>query len=541
MTPATQTVLAALADHTRTQGLENMRALFDADTGRFERHSHRLGDLLFDFSKHMVDARSVELFADVVDAAGLGEAREAMFSGAPINTTEDRAVLHTALRNQSDSPVMVDGVDVMPGIRDVLASMRAFANAIRNGEISGAGGKFTDVVNIGIGGSDLGPAMAVRALAPYAKGPRCHFISNVDGADLTDKLAGLNAGTTLFLVASKTFTTQETMTNARSARAWLVERLGEDAVARHFAALSTNLEATAAFPIPEDRTFGFWDWVGGRYSIWSAIGLSLMLAIGLDGFDKMLAGAHAMDEHFRTSDWPTNMPVQMAMLGVLYRNVQGYSTHAVLPYEDRLARFPAYLQQLDMESNGKGTTKAGGRVANDTGPIVWGEPGTNGQHAFYQLIHQGTDVIPCDFLLARNSQDGLPEHHSRLAANCFAQSEALLKGKSEAQAFDELLAKGMGSAHAKALAPHKMFPGNRPSTTIVYDRLDPSTLGKLIALYEHKVFVMGVVWDINSFDQWGVELGKELAGSLLPMVQGDEAVGGRDASTEGLVRDFLAG
>ncbi|MEN0088653.1 MAG: glucose-6-phosphate isomerase [Pseudomonadota bacterium] len=516
-----------------------MRGLFAGDPDRFQSHSHALSDMLFDFSKHMVDRKSVQLFGEIADAAGLAQARSAMFSGAAINTTEDRAVLHTALRNRSGHPVLVDGEDVMPGIDDVLGRMRAFASAVRAGDVSGVGGKFTDVVNIGIGGSDLGPAMACRALAPYCDGPKCHFISNVDGADLSDTLAGLNAGTTLFLVASKTFTTQETMTNARTARAWLVERLGEDAVSDHFAALSTNLEATAAFPIAPERTFGFWDWVGGRYSIWSAIGLSVMLAIGPDGFDDLLAGAHEMDQHFVEADWAENMPVQMAMLGILYRNVMGFSTHAVLPYEDRLARFPAYLQQLDMESNGKGTTKTGERVAGDTGPIVWGEPGTNGQHAFYQLIHQGTDVIPCDFMLARASQDNLPDHHTKLAANCFAQSEALLTGKSEAQALQELLAKGMDEAAANALAPHKQFPGNRPSTTIVYDRLDPKTLGKLIALYEHKVFVMGVVWNINSFDQWGVELGKELAGSLLPMVSGDAPVSGRDSSTEGLVRNFL--
>ncbi|MEO0496100.1 MAG: glucose-6-phosphate isomerase [Pseudomonadota bacterium] len=540
MTPATQTAIAALADHTKVNGLEDIRTLFEADPSRFARLSHRVGDVLFDFSKHMIDQGSVDQFSKLADAADLSEARQDMFSGVAINSTENRAVLHTALRNGSHKPVMVDGEDVMPGIKKVLADMRAFATAVRDSSIRGTGGRFTDVVNIGIGGSDLGPAMAVRALAPYVDGPRCHFISNVDGADLTDTLAGLDAGTTLFLVASKTFSTQETMTNARSARAWLVERLGEAAVADHFAALSTNLDATAAFPIAKDRTFGFWDWVGGRYSIWSAIGLSVMLAIGPKRFDDMLSGAYEMDEHFRTADWAQNMPVMMAMLGVLYRNVQGYSTHAVLPYEDRLGRFPAYLQQLDMESNGKGTTKAGARVAMDTGPIVWGEPGTNGQHAFYQLIHQGTDVIPCDFLLARQSQDGLPDHHAKLAANCFAQSEALLKGKSEAVALDELLSKGMDRYQAQALAPHKMFPGNRPSTTIIYDKLDPATLGKLIALYEHKVFVMGVVWNINSFDQWGVELGKELAGSLLPMVQGDGAVAGRDASTEGLVKDFLA-
>ncbi|MEN0088210.1 MAG: glucose-6-phosphate isomerase, partial [Pseudomonadota bacterium] len=380
MTPATQTALAALADHTREDGLDDMRALFAGDEGRFAQHSHRLGDMTFDFSKHMVDAKSVELFGDLADAADLAAARDAMFTGEAINTTEGRAVLHTALRNRTGAPVMVDGQDVMPDIEDVLGRMRSFADAVRSGAVSGASGKFTDVVNIGIGGSDLGPAMACRALAPYCDGPRCHFISNVDGADLTDTLAELDAGTTLFLVASKTFTTQETMTNARSARAWLVERLGEGAVADHFAALSTNLEATAAFPISEDRTFGFWDWVGGRYSIWSAIGLSVMLAIGPDQFDEMLTGAHEIDTHFRTAGWARNMPVQMAMLGILYRNVQGYSTHAVLPYEDRLARFPAYLQQLDMESNGKGRTKAGGRVPMDSGPIVWGEPGTNGQH-----------------------------------------------------------------------------------------------------------------------------------------------------------------
>ncbi|HEY9549674.1 MAG TPA: glucose-6-phosphate isomerase, partial [Kiloniellaceae bacterium] len=434
----------------------------------------------------------------------------------------------------------VDGRDVMADVREVLDAMAAFAEAVRDGALGGATGqRFTDVVNIGIGGSDLGPAMVTRALSPYHRdGLRCHFVSNVDSAHLSDTLKGLDPARTLFVVASKTFTTLETMTNARSARAWLVAALGEAAVASHFAAVSTNLEAVAAFGIAESRVFGFWDWVGGRYSVWCAIGLPVMIAIGPARFGEFLAGGHEMDEHFRSAPLAANLPVILGLLGVWYRDVWGFGSHAVLPYDQRLERFPAYLQQLDMESNGKRVTLTGHPVSEATGPVIWGEPGTNGQHAFYQLLHQGSDVVPCDFLVAAQAQEALGDHHLQLIANCLAQSEALMRGKTAAEARAELAAGGLDAAAVEALGPHKVFPGNRPSNTLVYRRLDPRTLGRLIALYEHKVFVQGRIWGINSFDQWGVELGKQLAGELLPLLKGKTAVAGRDASTAGLLQEI---
>jgi glucose-6-phosphate isomerase len=433
---------------------------------------------------------------------------------------------------------MVDGRDVMPDIRKVHAAMRRFASAVRSGNYQVTGGRITDVVNIGIGGSDLGPAMATRALSPYANGPRCHFVSNVDGADIGDCLKGLDPKTTLFIIASKTFTTAETMANAHTAQAWVAKAVGKRNAGAHFAALSTNLEATRTFGISDERTFGFWDWVGGRYSVWSAIGLSLMIAIGPRNFDAFLDGGFVVDEHFRSAPFARNIPVIMALLGVWYRNVWGFATHAVLPYDNRLSRFPAYLQQLDMESNGKHVTLSGKQVGWETGPVVWGEPGTNGQHAFYQLIHQGTDIIPCDFLLAAEPQEKLGDHHLMLAANCLAQSEALMKGKTLEEATAELRTKGVEEKAIKELAPHKVFEGNRPSNTFLYRRLDPGTLGMLIALYEHKVFVQGALWDINSFDQWGVELGKVLAVEIQPCLAGTAKPRGKDASTAGLVEAF---
>lgn len=512
-----------------------MRELFAADPARFSRFSLQLDDLLFDFSKNRVDAPALEALISLVREAGVEAKRDAMFAGSPINVTEGRAVLHTALRNRSGAPVLVDGADVMPAIAAVLESMRAFAGAVRSGEYRVTGGKVTDVVNVGIGGSDLGPAMAARALSPYADGPRTHFVSNVDGADFADTVARLDPATTLFIIASKTFTTAETMANARSARQWIASAVGEDGAGRHFAALSTNLAATRDFGIEDERTFGFWDWVGGRYSIWSAIGLSLMLAIGPEGFDEFLDGAYAVDEHFRDAPLERNIPVIMAALGVWYRNVWGFASHAVLPYDNRLGRFPAYLQQLDMESNGKRVTLAGEPVRWETGPVVWGEPGTNGQHAFYQLIHQGTSVIPCDFLVAARPHEELGDHHIMLVANCLAQSEALMKGRTLEEASAEMHAKGMDEKSVARIAPHRVFPGNRPSNTFVYRQLTPRTLGMLIALYEHKVFVQGAIWDINSFDQWGVELGKVLATEIQPLLQGTAEPGDRDSSTAGLV------
>jgi glucose-6-phosphate isomerase len=428
----------------------------------------------------------------------------------------------------------------MPGIRKVLKDMGAFARAVRTGTYGVTGGKVSDVVNIGIGGSDLGPAMATRALSPYCDGPRLHFVSNVDGADLSDTIAALDPRTTLFIVASKTFTTAETMANANSARAWIARSVGKAAAGAHFAALSTNLAATRAFGIADERTFGFWDWVGGRYSVWSAIGLSLMIAIGPRRFGEFLDGAYAADLHFRTAAPEKNIPIIMAMLGVWYRNAWGYPTHAVLPYDNRLARFPAYLQQLDMESNGKHVTLDGKQVGWDTGPVVWGEPGTNGQHAFYQLIHQGTAVIPCDFLVAAQPHERLGKHHQMLVANCLAQSEALMNGRTLAEAEAEMRGRGMAEGQIRAIAPHRVFDGNRPSNTFLYRKLTPFMLGMLIALYEHKVFVQGVVWDINSFDQWGVELGKVLAVEIEPLLAADDKVKGRDSSTIGLIEAYKA-
>jgi glucose-6-phosphate isomerase len=514
-----------------------LRALFEADPGRFEKFSARVDDLLLDYSKTKIDSETLESLLELAKTADIEGRRSAMFAGEKINGTEKRAVLHTALRNRSDNPVMVDGQDVMPDVRAVLDAMADFSEAVRSGELlSSSGAPFTDVVNIGIGGSDLGPVMTTLALAPYHDGPELHYVSNVDGAHIADTLEKLDPATTLVIVASKTFTTIETMTNAATARQWIAGALGEEAVGRHFAAVSTALDKVAAFGIDENRVFGFWDWVGGRYSIWSAIGLPLMIAIGPDAFSDFLEGAHAMDTHFREAPLDRNLPVLMGLIGVWHRDVVGYSARAVLPYDQRLARLPAYLQQLDMESNGKRVKLDGSPVDRETGPLVWGEPGTNGQHAFYQLLHQGTTVIPCEFLIAAlGHEDDLQQHHDLLMANCLAQSEALMLGRTLDEATALLAASGMSEEDVARLAPHKVFPGDRPSLTLVYDKLTPFALGRLIALYEHRVFVEGVIWGINSFDQWGVELGKELATALLPMVKGDVPAEGKDASTRGLL------
>ena len=527
----------SLKSHANDLKATSLRNLFAADPKRFDKLSVRDGDLLIDFSKSLLTAETVFLLCRFAREAGLETQRAAMFAGEKINRTEKRAVLHTALRNQSDEPVLVDGVDVMPDVREVLADMGEFAEGIRSGDIASASGApFTDVINIGIGGSDLGPVMTTLALAPYHDGPRLHYVSNVDGAHIADTLKDLDPATTLVIVASKTFTTIETMTNARTARAWIAEALGEAAVGAHFCAVSTALDKVAAFGIGEDRVFGFWDWVGGRYSVWSAIGLPLMIAIGPDAFAEFLEGAHAMDEHFRTAPLEQNLPVLLGLTGVWNRNAMGYAARAVLPYDQRLSRLPAYLQQLDMESNGKRVTLDGTTVETETGPLVWGEPGTNGQHAFYQLLHQGTTVIPCEFIVAaKGHEPELAHHHEMLVANCLAQSEALMLGRTLDEAKAQLAASGMAADEVERLAPHKVFPGNRPSITIVHDQLTPFALGRLIALYEHRVFVEGVIWGINSFDQWGVELGKELATALLPMVKGEAPADGKDASTRGLL------
>jgi glucose-6-phosphate isomerase len=528
----------ALAAHRDTLGSTTLRALFAADPQRFERLSLSDDALLVDLSKNRLTTETVALLVELARAAAVEGHRDAMLRGARINVTENRAVLHTALRAAPDADIRVDGDNVVPLVRAELARCFAFAEAVRSGRIaSSSGAPFTDVVNIGIGGSDLGPAMVARALSPFADGPRAHFVSNVDGADMADALKRLDPARTLFLISSKTFTTIETMTNANTARRWIAERLGEAAVGDHFAAVSTNLAAVEAFGIQSERMFRFWDWVGGRYSVWSAIGLGVMIAIGPSRFEAFLDGARAMDRHFATAPLDKNMPVMLALVGIWHRNLMGYAAHAVLPYDQRLARFPAFLQQLDMESNGKRVRIDGQAVTKATGPVVWGEPGTNGQHAFYQLLHQGT---PADFLFAaRGHEADLAEHHAILLANGLAQTEALMNGRTLAEARAALARQGLSETAIEALAPHKVFPGDRPTTTILYHTLDPRTLGRLIALYEHKVFVQAAIWGVNAFDQWGVELGKELASRLLPMVKGAPPTG-LDGSTQGLLAHIRA-
>lgn len=533
-----QDIVKSLKSTVEKTGATDLRAAFAADAQRFERFSVRFDDLLMDYSKCAVNDEVVALLEKLAIEGGVETKRDEMFSGKEINFTEGRAVLHTALRNRSNTPVLVDGKDVMPDVKGVLAAMGKFAHSIRTGVLKGATGKkINDIVNIGIGGSDLGPVMATLALAPFHDGPRAHFVSNIDGAHIADTLKLVDPETTLFIIASKTFTTIETMTNAATARAFIADKLGEDAVAFHFCAVSTALDKVAKFGIDSERVFGFWDWVGGRYSIWSAIGLPLMIAIGPENFGKFLDGAHAMDTHFRAAPVRQNLPMLLGLIGFYHRNVLDYSTRAILPYDQRLSRFPAYLQQLDMESNGKGVTIDGTPVEGQSGPVVWGEPGTNGQHAFYQLIHQGTSVIPAEFMIAANGfEPKLRHQHQLLIANCLAQSEALMKGRTLAEAKEQLTSKGMDDSHADFIAPHRVFTGNRPSITFVYDTLTPFALGRLIALYEHRVFVEGVLFRINSFDQWGVELGKELATGLLPVVEGKESAADHDSSTQGLVK-----
>lgn len=530
-------VLAALRQQRSDYASMGMRSAFTADPQRFEKFSRRLDDLLIDWSKCAVTTDTMQCLAELAETAGVAAKRDAMFAGKAINLTEQRAVLHTALRDRSGKPVLLDGADVMPDIRDVLARMGAFSERVRSGDLLGATGKpFTDVINIGIGGSDLGPVMATLALAPYHDGPRLHYVSNVDGAHIADTLKALDPATTLVIVASKTFTTIETMTNAATARDWIVAALGPEATVRHFAALSTALEQVAEFGIAADNVFGFWDWVGGRYSLWSAIGLPLMIAIGPKGFDAFLDGGHAMDNHFRSAPTAENLPLILGLVGYWHRVVCSYPARAIIPYDQRLSRLPAYLQQLDMESNGKRVRQDGSAVSEPTGPLVWGEPGTNGQHAFFQLLHQGTDVIPVEFIAAaRGHEPELQHHHDLLLANCLAQSEALMKGRSEAEVRTRLESSGMAPGRIEALAPHRTFPGNRPSITIIYDRLDPFSFGRLVALYEHRVFVEAQLFGINAFDQWGVELGKELASALLPVVKGTSRPADADASTLGLV------
>ncbi|WP_298847979.1 glucose-6-phosphate isomerase [uncultured Ruegeria sp.] len=508
--------------------------LFAEDAARAGVFSASTGDMLFDYSKTQIDEDVRAALIQLCEDAGLAARRDAMFAGKKINETEGRAVLHTALRNLDGGPVEVDGQDVMPDVLDTLQRMRVFAEEIRGGAIAGAGGSFTDVVNIGIGGSDLGPVMATQALAPYHDGPRVHYVSNVDGAHIADKLRQLDPTRTLVIVASKTFTTIETMTNARTARAWMSEGGGDPS--RQFAAVSSALDKTQAFGIPEAHVFGFADWVGGRYSIWGPVGLPVMIAVGSNAFDAFLRGGQAMDLHFRSADWIENMPVMLALVGIWHRQILGHTSRAVLPYDQRLLRLPAYFQQLEMESNGKSVAMDGSSLTIPSGPVVWGEPGTNGQHAFYQLIHQGTDVIPCEFMVAAEGHEPeLTHHHRLLLANCLAQSEALMRGRSLDEACERMADKGLQGGELDRQARHRVFSGNRPSTTLIYPKLTPFVLGQIIALYEHRVFVEGVLLDINSFDQWGVELGKELASSLGPIVDGGESAEGKDGSTAALV------
>ncbi|XP_060080128.1 glucose-6-phosphate isomerase-like [Ylistrum balloti] len=526
----------------------NMPQMFKEDPKRFEKFSTTLktkdGDLLLDYSKNLVNEDVMQMLFSLARERKVEEMRAAMFSGEKINFTESRAVLHTALRNRSNTPVFVDGKDVMPDVNSVLQHMREFSDAVRNGNWKGYTGKvITDVVNIGIGGSDLGPLMATEALKKYKCGPNTHFVSNIDGTHIAKTLENLSPETTLFIIASKTFTTQETITNATTAKLWFMETAKDPAfVAKHFVALSTNATKVKDFGIDEKNMFGFWDWVGGRYSLWSAIGLSIALHVGMDNFEEMLAGGHFMDNHFRTAPMEQNIPILLALIGIWYNNFYKAETQTLLPYDQYLHRFAAYFQQGDMESNGKYITRSGQKVDYKTGPVIWGEPGTNGQHAFYQLIHQGTMLIPCDFLMPVESlndgQNGL--HHQILLANFLAQTEALMKGKTTAEARAELEASDMNPKDLEHILPHKVFEGNRPSNSILFQKLTPFTLGVLIAMYEMKIFVQGTIWDINSYDQWGVELGKQLAKVIQPELADKTPVSSHDSSTNGLINYIMA-
>ncbi|MEX5746761.1 glucose-6-phosphate isomerase [Massilia sp. X63] len=527
----------ALENHAAEAENWEMRALFAADPQRFARLSVEAAGLFLDYSKNRLDGRTLELLAALARERGVEQRRDAMFAGERINNTENRAVLHTALRAPRGSTLVVDGQDVNADVHAVLDRVRSFSDAVRSGEWLGHTGKpITDIVNIGIGGSDLGPKMVVLALRHYTHPRlRMHFVSNVDGHDMDAALSQVDPETTLFIVASKTFTTAETMMNAQTARAWFLERAPEEALAKHFVAVSTNLEAIKAFGIDPANMFPFWDWVGGRYSVWSAIGLSVALAVGFGYFSDFLAGAHAMDEHFRSAPVEQNMPMLLALVGFWNREFLDAHSVTIAPYHQDLNRFPAYLQQLDMESNGKCVTRDGDPVDTPTCPAIWGEPGTNGQHAYFQLLHQGTDLTPIDFIAALRPAHEMEHHHTALLANCFAQSEAFMKGKTIDEVRADLRAQGLAPEEVERLAPHKTFPGNRPSNTILMERLTPSTLGALIALYEHKTFVQGVIWNVNSFDQWGVELGKVLAKKIEAELAGDAQPDNHDSSTNGLI------
>lgn len=532
----------ALKSHFNEISKEKMRDMFQNDTSRFNKFNIKFQNILFDYSKNRINDTTIKLLIDLAEESSLDEAIAKMFAGEKINITEKRAVLHTALRKRSNNPVFVDGENVMPKVNAVLEQMKDFVKSIHSGNHLGyTGKKITDVVNIGIGGSDLGPFMVCSALKPYAQSNiNVHFVSNVDATDISETLKSLNPETTLFIIASKTFTTQETLTNANSAKKWFLENSNNNPndIAKHFIALSTNAKAVEEFGIDTANMFEFWDWVGGRYSLWSAIGLSIALYIGFDNFELLLDGAFEMDEHFRTAPFDKNIPVIMGLLGIWYSNFFNTKTYAIIPYDEYLEHFPSYLQQLDMESNGKRTKVDGREVDYSTGAVVWGKPGTNAQHSFFQLIHQGTQLIPADFIAVINKQNKFDNHHKILLSNFFAQTEALMKGKNEDEVRKELIAQNLNEEEINNLLPHKIFEGNKPTNSILLKTLDPKTLGSLIAMYEHKVFVQGIIWNINSFDQWGVELGKQLAKSILPQLEDEELIENHDVSTNSLINFY---
>lgn len=520
---------------------KHLRDLFASDSHRFDKFSLRFHDILLDYSKNRIDDSTLKLLRKLAEEADVKGWAKKMFSGEKINITENRAVLHVALRNRSNTPIYVDGEDVMPKVNAVLQHIKEFCHEIHSGEWKGyTGKKITDVVNIGIGGSDLGPVMVTEALKPYAHpGMHVHFVSNIDGTHICETLKHLNPETTLFIIASKTFTTQETLTNAHTARDWFLKQASkEEHIAKHFVALSTNSEEVKKFGIDQKNMFEFWDWVGGRYSLWSAIGLSIAVYIGFENFEQLLQGGHEMDHHFLSAPIEKNLPITMGILGVWYNNFWDAQTHVILPYDQYMHRFSAYFQQGDMESNGKSIDRNGKRVSISTGPIIWGEPGTNGQHAFYQLIHQGTKIIPADFLAPIHTHNPIGKHHEILLSNFFAQPEALMKGKTEKEVREELTKQGMHPDKIEALVPHKCFEGNKPTNSIMFDKLTPKTLGSIIAMYEHKIFTQGIIWNINSFDQWGVELGKQLAKAILPELETPGIVNSHDSSTNGLINYF---
>lgn len=517
-----------------------IKDLFKKDDKRAEKFSILFKEIYFDYSKNNIDTETMELLLDLAGECKVSDAIAAMFAGEKINVIEDRAVLHTALRNKSDNPVLLDGVDIMPEIRAVQQKMKTFSDEIINGIRKGYTDKpIKNIVNIGIGGSDLGPVMAYESLKAYRNHLNLHFVSNVDGTHIAETLKGLDPETTLFLVASKTFSTQETMANAGTARKWFLESgAGEADIAKHFVALSTNKEGVVEFGIDPDNMFIFWDWVGGRYSLWSAIGLSICLGIGYDNYDLLLQGAYEADVHFKTTAFDKNVPVLQALVGFWYMQFYGAETHAILPYDQYMHRFAAYFQQADMESNGKSVDRNGRRVSYNTGPVIWGEPGTNGQHAFYQLIHQGTRLIPCDFIAPAISHNPLGRHHQMLLSNFFAQTEALMNGKTKEQAKEEMIKEGKNEAEINRMLPYKVFEGNRPTNAFLLKEINPRNLGTLIAFYEHKIFVQGIIWNIYSFDQWGVELGKQLANVILPELENEAEVKSHDSSTNALINRY---